>query len=274
MKISIITPSYNSAQTIADTIRSVKSQSYPNIEYIVVDGGSNDETLDIVESFGDVVDQVIYGPDEGIYDAMNKGIKAATGEVIAILNSDDFYVNDYVIERIMHQFIRQQRLDSVYGDLQYVHQENTHQIVRHWESGHFDHKRFLSGWMPPHPSFFVRRSAYEKYGVFNKVMRNSADYELMLRLLFKNRISTQYIPEVFVRMRTGGASGATWKSRFRANREDRMAWEMNELTPRFYTIPMKPLRKLTQFFRRPQTQTPKPTTKKTIPQLLAGVGED
>jgi glycosyltransferase involved in cell wall biosynthesis len=256
MKISIVTPAFNSAQTIADTIRSVKSQHYTDIEYIIVDGGSNDGTHEIVEAHADVVDIFISEKDNGIYHAMNKGIRAASGDVIAILNSDDFYVNPYVIDRVMACFIKNKRLQSVYGDLQYVDKDDTTQIVRHWESGAYKRKRFLAGWMPPHPAFFVRRSAYENYGQFNERLRNSADYELMLRFLYKNGISTYYVPEVLVRMRTGGASNAGLKSRWRANREDRLAWQINGLRPRFYTIPLKPLRKLGQYFLRPSTQTP------------------
>lgn len=250
MKISIVTPAFNSAKTIRHTIESVARQTYPNVEYIVVDGGSRDATAAIVNRYSHVVDLFISEPDRGVYDAMNKGIRAATGDVIAILNSDDFYTHSRVLEQIVAAF-QQSKADSIYGDLQYVDPENTHQVIRHWESGDYHRRSFLAGWMPPHPTFFVKREVYKRHGLFNLALKSSADYELMLRFLYKHRVSTAYVPDVLVRMRAGGLSNASWSNRWRANREDKLAWRINGLKPYFYTTILKPLRKLEQFFYRP-----------------------
>jgi glycosyltransferase involved in cell wall biosynthesis len=250
MKISIVTPAFNSARTIRHTIESVARQTYPNVEYIIVDGGSQDATAKIVAQYPDVVDIFISESDRGVYDAMNKGIRAASGDIIAILNSDDFYTHSYVLEQIANSF-KESGVESVYGDLQYVDQHNPHQVVRHWESGAFQRQRFLAGWMPPHPAFFVKRTVYQRYGLFNLDLKNSADYELMLRFLYKHRVSTAYVSDVLVRMRAGGLSNATWSNRLRANREDRMAWKINGLKPYFYTTILKPLRKLRQYYYHP-----------------------
>lgn len=246
MKISIVTPAFNSAKTIQHTIESVARQTYPDVEYIIVDGGSKDATAKIVAQYNNVVDIFISEPDRGVYDAMNKGIRMASGDIVAILNSDDFYTHSRVLEQIAAAF-RQSGVDSVYGDLQYVNHYHPNQIVRHWESGGFVRESFLAGWMPPHPTFFVKKSVYQRYGLFNLSLQSSADYELMLRFLYKYRISTSYVQDVLVRMRTGGMSNASWLNRWRANQEDRMAWRINGLKPRFYTTILKPLRKLQQF---------------------------
>lgn len=248
MKISVITASWNSAATIEDTLRSVTSQDHPDIEYIIIDGGSTDGTLDIVERYRSRISQVVSGKDGGIYFALNKGISLATGEVIALLHSDDFYADNQVLSRVAACF-EKNTCDSVYGDLQYVDQEDTSKVTRTWISGEYVHGRFLKGWMPPHPAFFLRRSCYEKYGSFNTSFRTAADYELMLRMLHKHRVSTAYLPGVLVKMRTGGASNVTLKARIKANREDRRAWAVNELQPGLFTLIRKPLSKLGQFFK-------------------------
>lgn len=250
MKISIVTPAFNSAKTIRHTIESVARQTYPNVEYIIVDGGSRDATAKIVSHYSDVVDLFISEPDRGVYDAMNKGIRAASGDIIAILNSDDFYTHSRVLEQIVAAF-QESGADSVYGDLQYVDQHDPHKVIRHWESGVFKRRSFLAGWMPPHPAFFVKRVVYQRYGLFNLSLKSSADYELMLRFLYKHQVSATYVPDVLVRMRLGGMSNATWRSRLRANLEDRSAWKINGIKPRFYTTILKPLRKLQQFYSHP-----------------------
>jgi glycosyltransferase len=257
MKITIVTPAFNSAKTIRQTIESVARQTYPNIEYIIVDGGSIDATPKIVADYADVVDLFICEPDQGVYDAMNKGIRAASGDVVAILNSDDFYTHTRVLEQIA-EVLRITGADSVYGDLQYVDRQNPRQVIRHWESGFFERKSFLAGWMPPHPAFFVKKSVYQRYGLFNLSLKSSADYELMLRFLYKHEVSTAYVPDVLVRMRLGGLSNATWNSRWKANREDYLAWKINGLKPHFYTTILKPLRKLQQFYYRPHQRFLRP----------------
>lgn len=248
MKISIITVCLNSEATIESAIRSVIQQEYTDIEYIVIDGKSTDKTMDIIEKYKDKIFKIISEKDEGMYFAINKGIKLATGEVIGILNSDDFFSNNTVISKIVQTFLLK-KTDAVYGDLQYVSRDDEAKIIRNWRSKPYNSGLFLRGWMPPHPTFFLKRYCYEKYGLYNNLFSISADYELMLRMLCKNKISSHYIPEVLVKMRTGGISNVTWTNRLNANREDRMAWRINELKPGFFTFLAKPLSKLTQFFR-------------------------
>jgi glycosyltransferase len=248
MKISIITATYNSANTVRDTLACIASQQYANIEHIIVDGLSKDNTLDIVKQFPHVA-KVISEKDKGIYDAMNKGVQLATGDVIGILNSDDFYTDPFVLEKVAAAF-KNPAVEAVYGDLQYVKQDNVQVVTRTWKSGKYQ-KRFLYyGWMPPHPTFFVRRHIYDKCGLFNITLRSAADYELMLRVLLKHDTQAQYIPEVLVKMRAGGMSNASLKNRLRANREDEMAWKLNDLKPYFFTTWLKPLRKVFQFITR------------------------
>lgn len=245
MKVSIITACYNSAATVRDTLRSVAEQDYPDVEHIIIDGQSSDDTLRVLCDFPHVR-TVVSEKDSGIYDAMNKGVRHATGDIVGILNSDDLYTSSNVISRVMKEF-EDDSVDAVYADLQYVRFHDTSKVVRTWRSGRFSKSKFYYGWMPPHPTFFVRRQVYEKVGNFDLSLRSAADYEFMLRVLLKNDFRVRYIPEVIVRMRTGGASNATLKNRVRANREDREAWRINGIKPYFFTIPFKPLRKVLQF---------------------------
>ncbi len=222
------------------------SQNHDYKEYIIIDGGSTDKTPEIIRSFGNKVDRFISEKDNGIYDAINKGIRLASGEVIAILNSDDCYAHSNVLSSVADA-LSKSKTDSLFGDLDYV-DLSMQKVVRKWRSGEYHRERFLNGWMPPHPAFFLKRSAYEKYGVFNTEFGISADYELMLRMLFKNKLSSVHLPEVLVKMRVGGKSNASVKNRLHANQEDRRAWEINGIQPRWYTLTLKPLRKLGQFF--------------------------
>lgn len=248
MKISIITATYNSAATVRDTLACIAGQQYANIEHIIVDGLSKDNTLEIVKEFPHVA-RVISEKDKGIYDAMNKGVQMATGDIVGILNSDDFYTSPSVLEKVAAAF-EDPAVEAVYGDLQYVKQDNTEIVTRTWKSGKYQ-KRFLYyGWMPPHPTFFVRRHIYDKCGLFNTTLRSAADYELMLRVLLKHDTLAQYIPEVLVKMRAGGMSNASLKNRLKANKEDEMAWKLNNLKPYFFTTWLKPLRKVFQFITR------------------------
>lgn len=245
-KISIITATYNSAATVKDTLISVGRQTYTNYEHIIIDGLSSDHTLDIVAKYPHV-SRTVSEKDKGIYDAMNKGIALATGEVIGILNSDDIYANNEVLYKVARAF-EDPSVQALYADLQYVKENDLNKVVRHWKSGEFNSHNFFYGWMPPHPTFFVRKELYDEIGVFNTSFRSSADYELMLRFLVAYNVKAVYLPEVTVKMRTGGMSNASWKNRWRANREDRRAWSVNGLTPYFFTIPLKPFRKISQFF--------------------------
>ena len=213
---------------------------------MIIDGGSIDDTLRLIEPYQSENCHVISGPDNGMYDAMNKGICMASGDIIGILNADDFYADTDVLAKVADIF-QDDSIDACYADLQYVDRYNVKRVVRHWRAGLFERKRFLWGWMPPHPTFFVRRSVYAKYGNFNLNLGSAADYELMLRFLLKLNISTAYIPEVLVKMRTGGKSNASLKNRLMANWFDRMAWKVNGLKPYPWTLTMKPLRKIGQY---------------------------
>jgi glycosyltransferase len=177
---------------------------------------------------------------------MNKGIILAKGGVIGILNSDDLYASAEVLEKVAKAF-ENPKVDAVYGDLQYVDSNDLNKIVRYWRSGYFSARNFYFGWMPPHPTFFVRSSVYEQTGHFNLTLRSAADYEMMLRILLKHQLKAHYIPEVLVKMRTGGISNASFRNRLKANREDREAWRLNGLRPYFFTTYLKPVRKIFQF---------------------------
>jgi glycosyltransferase len=247
MKVSIITVCHNSETTIESAIQSVLGQDYVNnIEYIIVDGKSTDNTLSIIEKYHNRISKFLSEKDNGMYFALNKGIEMASGDIVGILNSDDFYPDEKIISRVVKEF-KEKNCDSVYGDLQYVSRDNPEKIIRHWKSKPYNEKLFLQGWMPPHPTFFVRRECYRKFGYFNTNFTISADYELMLRFLYKYKISSSYIPEVLVKMRTGGISNITLKSRIKANREDRLAWKVNGLKPGLFTLVLKPLSKLRQW---------------------------
>ena len=246
MKVSIITITYNSAETVEDTIQSVLAQDYPDIEYIIVDGASKDDTLSIVNRYKDKIATIQSEPDKGIYDAMNKGVRLATGELIGILNSDDFYADAQVISDIV-KTVQSAGADGCYADLVYVDRNETSRVVRTWKSGEYRHGQFMRGWMPPHPTFFVKRAIYAKHGLYSLQLRSAADYELMLRLIHKHGISLAYLPRVITKMRAGGQSNVTLKNRWKANKEDRLACKMNGLQPGFLTLIRKPLSKLLQY---------------------------
>jgi len=245
MLVSIITVSFNAAATIRDTIESVLGQQHVALEYIVVDGGSTDDTISIVNAYGPKISHFISEPDKGIYDAMNKGIQLASGDIIGILNADDVYATDNVLSQIVDRF--GSGADAVYADLVYVDQQNTAKIKRIWISGIYTEGAFLRGWMPPHPTFFVRSSVYQQYGGYTLALKSAADYEFMLRVIHKHKIALAYLNTVTTKMRAGGISNASIKNRLNANREDRLAWTMNGLKPGWLTLIKKPLSKLGQF---------------------------
>ncbi len=249
MKVSIITVTYNSAKTIEQTIQSVLMQDYPEIEYLIIDGQSKDDTLKIVQSHTNKIAKIVSEKDEGLYDALNKGISLASGDIIGFIHSDDFYTHPSVVRLYVETFLKE-NCDAVYSDLFYVDKNNTNQIIRTWKSGEYNPSSFLYGWMPPHPTFFVKKSVYQKYGVFNTSFKSAADYELMLRFIFKQQIKIGYLPYFTVKMRVGGKSNISIKNRLFANQEDRKAWQINGLKPYFFTLYLKPLRKLSQFFKR------------------------
>ena len=245
MKVSIITIAYNSGKSIADAIDSVLGQTYPNIEYIVVDGQSKDDTMDIVRSFGTRITKHISEPDKGIYDALNKGIRLAEGEVVGFLHSDDIFAGPDVIADAVALFSEKQT-DSIYGDLQYVYKNDTSRVFRNWKAGSFSMQKLRFGWMPPHPTFYVKKQVYDQYGLFNTDFRIAADYENMLRFLGKHRISTAYLPRVMVKMRVGGASNRSLKNIIQKSSEDLRAMKINNFG-NIITLAGKNFRKLNQF---------------------------
>src|SRR5574344_192854 len=206
MKVSIITVTYNSADTLRDTIESVLSQDYPKIEYIIVDGASKDGTKKIVRSYGRRISHFISEPDKGIYDAMNKGIRMAKGDIIGILNSDDFFTKRNIISTVVATFKANPGLDGVHGDLYYVDNKDTNKVIRYWKTKEYVDGAFYTGWHPAHPTLYLKREVYEKFGLFDLRLPLSADFELMLRLFECCRISTKHLDIVMIRMRTGGAS--------------------------------------------------------------------
>ncbi|MDB2590553.1 glycosyltransferase [Candidatus Thioglobus sp.] len=205
MKLSIITVVRNNKEFIKDAIDSVLNQTYENIEYIIVDGASTDGTVEIVRSYGDKISEFISEPDSGLYDAMNKGIGLATGDVVGILNSDDLYMDDNVIQRVVKEF-EGRDVDSVYADLVFVKPGNLDKTVRCYDSSRFNLSKFAYGWMPAHPTFFVKKDIYEKHGVFRTDLKIAADFDILIRFLLTHKISYSYMREVLVKMRTGGVS--------------------------------------------------------------------
>jgi len=248
LKVSVITAVFNGAKTIQDCIKSVSGQIYPNIEHIIIDGGSTDGTLEVIKRYTEKRVNIVSEPDNGIYDALNKGIRQASGEVIGLLHSDDFYAHDRVIEKVADIFMKY-NIDSCYGDLQYVDKNNPDKVIRYWKSSQYRHGKFKYGWMPPHSTFFVKKEIYNKYGYFNTNFKIAADYELMLRFLEKHKISTYYTPEVFIKMRIGGTSNRNIKNLIIKSNEDYRAWKVNNLNGGFYTILLKNLCKIPQFFK-------------------------
>ncbi len=246
MNLSIITAVRNGAETLRGCIESVKKQTV-SAEHIIIDGASTDGTFDIVAQYRSSIAKVISEPDQGIYDALNKGIRLASGDVIGLLHGDDFYAHERVLETVMDVF-EKQNVDSCYGDLLYVYKNDIDKVIRYWKSSEYRPGKFKYGWMPPHPTFFVKREIYEKYGYFNTDFRIAADYELMLRFLEKHRISTCYIPQVLIKMRLGGASNKSLKNMWMKSSEDYRAWKVNSLNGGLPTIFLKNVSKIPQFF--------------------------
>lgn len=247
--ISVITVCFNAQKTIGDCIESVRNQTLVS-EHVIIDGVSTDGTLDVVERYTRELAKVVSEPDRGVYDAMNKGVINASGDIVGILNADDMYYDDDVLLRVSRVFERDD-VDACYGDLVYVDLLATNRVTRYWKSSEYSENKFYWGWMPPHPTFFVRRSLYEKYGLFRLDLGSAADYELMLRFLLANKVKATYIPHIQIKMRTGGVSNVSMRNRILANKMDRKAWQVNGLEPYSWTLTVKPLRKLSQWWRRP-----------------------
>lgn len=248
MRISIITATYNSEKTLLDTLLSLECQTYPDIEYIIVDGASKDNTLELIKSNCSKVSKIICESDKGIYDALNKGINAATGDVIGFLHSDDLLAYDGAIADIAKTF-EATSCDAVYGDLEYVSQNDTAKRVRLWKSGVFSRTKMLLGWMPPHPSFYMKRSCYTEFGNFSLDYRISADYDSLLRYILKQRIEIAYLPKVLVKMRVGGISNRSLSSMANKSIEDIRVMKKNGIIWPL-ALAYKNLSKLPQFIKK------------------------
>ena len=255
MKITIVTVCLNSDQTIEDTIKSVLMQTYDDIEYIIVDGGSTDGTLSIIERYLDKISQYVSEPDKGLYDAMNKGIKLGTGELIAFLNSDDAYQDKNIITDMVN-FIKRRKLGAGYGDVKYVDKDDSNRVVRYWQTGVYRKGSFRRGWVIPHPAFFCRREYFERYGYFESSFKIAADFEFMLRILEKQHIKVGYLPKIIATMRIGGAS-TNLRGIVRGNVEILKSFRINNMycSPWFFLY--KPLLKLRQLiFRKVEIRKP------------------
>jgi glycosyltransferase involved in cell wall biosynthesis len=246
LKVSIITATYNSEKFLAGCIASVKKQTYGNIEHIIVDGKSTDGTLRIIKKNDSHISKWISETDRGMYDAINKGIEMATGDIIGVLNSDDILADPNTIMDIVACF-DETGTDSVYGDLVYVDPETPSKVFRLWKGLPYKRSRFNFGWMPAHPTFYIRRSLIQQYGNYENHYHTAADYEFMARYLYAHKISSHYLPQMIVKMRNGGASNVTIYSRLRANRRDYLAMKRNGIPFPFLVSILKPLSKIPQF---------------------------
>jgi len=249
VKISLITAVYNEVETIGDCIKSIINQTYPDIEHIIIDGSSTDGTIDVIQKYKDKIAKVVSEPDKGIYDALNKGLKLASGDIVGFLHADDVYAHEKVIENVVSQ-MENHNVDSCYGDLLYVNKNNTEKIIRYWKSSPYKQGSFKYGWHPPHPTFFVKRAVYEKYGGFDTDFEVSADFELMLRFLEKYQITTMYIPEPIIKMRIGGESNKSLKNIIKGNINCYRAFKKNNLDVPILYLFYRLLPKAKQFFRK------------------------
>ncbi len=226
MKVSIITAVFNQRDTIEDALDAVDHQLHDEVEHLVIDGASNDGTAELLERYRNQINVLISEKDQGIYDALNKGIQLATGEVVGFLHADDLFADDQVVSRIASAFA-DPAVEAVYGDLVYVSKSDTGRVIRHWHAGAFSPRRLSWGWMPPHPTFYARRSVYDRLGAFDTRLRIAADYDCMLRFLGRGGVLPAYIPEVLVKMRVGGVSNRSIANILRKSREDYRALTTN-----------------------------------------------
>lgn len=250
MKVSIITVCLNSAEAIEDCIESVSKQTHPDIEHIIIDGSSTDGTVEIINTHKDKIFKFVSEPDDGIYNAMNKGIKVSRGDVVTTLNSDDMYASRNIVHQ-MSEFIEKHKFDAAYGDLVYVDRDNIEKVTRYWKAGYYQKGAFRYGWTPPHPTFFCRRGLFEKYGFFDRRFKIAADFELMLRFIEKNRIKFGYLPKVIVKMRRGGRANIL-NGIIRGNLEIMKSFRLNNICfpPLFFAH--KLITKISQLFKRPR----------------------
>lgn len=246
MKISVVTAVYNRVRTVSDAIESVQSQTYPSIEHIIQDGGSTDGTAESIHRLSNGNTKLQTGKDNGIYDGINRGIARATGEVIGLMHSDDFFAAPDVLSRVV-TIMEDPDIDGVYGDLDYVAADDTNRIIRRWRSGRYDPKMLSKGWMPPHPTLYLRREVFETYGRYDTSFRIAADYDAMLRFLVKGQIKLAYIPDVMVKMRVGGESNKSLRKIVQKSWEDYRAIRRNGVGG-LGTLAFKNLSKIQQFF--------------------------
>jgi glycosyltransferase involved in cell wall biosynthesis len=250
MKISIVTPTHNSETVIKNCLESVASQSYKNFEHLVIDGASTDETVQVLNEHSKSIFKIVSERDNGIYDAMNKGINLATGEIVGFLNSDDFYINNNILTRVANIFIEDPLLDACYADLLYTDKLDISRIVRYYKSKKFVPGAFAKGWCPPHPTFFLRRSVFERFGYFNLNYSIAADVELMMRLLEINNIRARYVPELWVKMRMGGVTNRNLKNIWNQNQEVLRALRSHRLPTNIILFFLfKIFRRAMEFFR-------------------------
>ena len=249
MKISLITAVYNNSSGLRSSLESSLSQTHQEIERIIIDGGSNDGTLQILQGYTSEIDHIVSEPDNGIYDALNKGIQLANGGIIGILHSDDLFAEPDILEKIARKF-DSSSIDLLYGDLCYVRNDNPNQIVRYWKAGVFNPLRLGNGWMPPHPTVYVRRYLFERFGLYDTRYFISSDFDWMLRLLKNKSLNVTYLPEVLVYMRTGGSSNRSLRNLWQKSREDYMILKEHEIGG-LMTLLQKNIYKLNQFWTRP-----------------------
>ncbi len=249
MKVSVITICFNAASEIDETIRSVMVQDHQDIEHIVIDGGSTDGTQEKIKRYSECIAHFVSEKDEGVYDAMNKGLRLATGEVIAFVNAGDMMATRNTVSYMVRAFAEQDA-DAIYGDALMVDPNDITKVKRFWKGGEYDRTNFKKGWMPPHLGTYIRKSAYDQYGLFNTALKVSADYELMFRFLYKHKLRARYVPKVLVRFRLGGVSNRSLGHIWRANKEVYAAWKLNGEAVSPLIVLRKPLRKLGQMLRR------------------------
>jgi len=245
IKISIITAVYNREATIKSACEAMANQDYDNIEWVVVDGGSKDGTVEILKKAKRRPDILISEPDKGIYDALNKGLELCSGDIVGLLHSDDFYPEPDVLSKVAQKFM-DTKVDAVYGDLEYVKEDKLDVVVRRWISGEYDKDNFKKGWMPPHPSFYMRRKYYRALGGFDMQYKIAADYDSMVRYLWKNNLNASYLPKVLMSMRTGGVSNNGLHNILRKSKEDLSIMRKHGLG--LLTLVRKNVSKIAQFF--------------------------
>lgn len=246
MKVSLITVTYNSADTLADTISSIRTQDYSDIEYIIVDGGSTDGTIDIIRSNLDIVSHWVSESDNGLYDAMNKGIEMATGQLVGIINSDDFYHRTDSISKIVAGF-SEEDIECVFADIRFVKPNNLEKTVRYYSSKKFNLGAFSWGFMPAHPTFFTFRNNFQKYGMYRTDFKIAADFELLVRFLYKHKLRFRYLPVDLMKMRLGGVSTASLKSTWIINQEDLRACKENGLKTNYFRLYSRYFRKVFEY---------------------------